>query len=60
MKVVLLLVLSAIPILIFGFASQVDADNSWRYAAHNRHIDIDICIRCESPIPGPPGCTRKI
>lgn len=37
--------------------SPVDAsrDSSWRYDAHGRSIDIDICIRCDSPIPGSPG-----
>jgi hypothetical protein len=37
-------------------SSNVDASSSsWRYDAHGRNIDIDICVRCESPIPGPPG-----
>ena len=31
------------------------SDRSWRYNAHGTNIDIDICIKCESPIPGPPG-----
>ena len=30
-------------------------NNDWRLAAHNRDIDIDICIRCSSTIPGPQG-----
>jgi Collagen triple helix repeat (20 copies) len=35
-------------------SSNADA-TSWRYDEHGRNIDIDICIRCEFPIPGPPG-----
>jgi Collagen triple helix repeat (20 copies) len=43
--------------IIILFSSPVDAsrDSSWRYDAHSRSIDIDICISCTSPIPGPPG-----
>ncbi|MGC1134216.1 MAG: hypothetical protein WA941_15425 [Nitrososphaeraceae archaeon] len=36
--------------------SEVNSSsNDWRLAAHNRHIDIDICVRCTSTVPGPQG-----
>jgi hypothetical protein len=44
-------------LLLFTAAATVTADNNhdWRLNAHGRSIDIDICIRCTSTIPGPPG-----
>jgi hypothetical protein len=43
-------------ILMFLMPSEVNsASNDWRLAAHNRHVDIDICIRCSSTVPGPEG-----
>jgi hypothetical protein len=44
-------------ILLYAVAAPVSAGNShdWRFNAHSRNIDIDICIRCTSTIPGPPG-----
>jgi hypothetical protein len=42
--------------LILFTPSEVNSVSSdWRLAAHNRHIDIDICIRCTSTVPGPQG-----
>lgn len=42
--------------LILSMPSEVNSvSNDWRLAAHNRHIDIDICIRCTSTVPGPQG-----
>ena len=35
-------------------ATEEVAANS-RLDMHSRSIDIDICIRCNSSIPGPPG-----
>jgi hypothetical protein len=40
---------------LFLLLSPTADATSWRYDAHGRNIDIDICVRCESPIPGPPG-----
>jgi hypothetical protein len=39
----------------FLLLSSSAGATSWRYDEHGRNIDIDICIRCDSPIPGPPG-----
>lgn len=41
-------------LIIIPYSAEANKD-SWRYNAHSRSIDIDICIRCDSPIPGPPG-----
>jgi hypothetical protein len=29
--------------------------NSWRFDAYSRNIDIDICVKCTSTVPGPQG-----
>ena len=57
MKFILVIVgvLVAVATMFLLLSSTVDASSSWRYDAHGRSIDIDICIRCDSPIPGPPG-----
>jgi hypothetical protein len=54
--IVPIIVLSCI-LLFLTAPSPANADNShdWRFNAHSRNIDIDICIRCTSTIPGPPG-----
>jgi hypothetical protein len=48
-------VLITVATIFLLLTSYADASSSWRYDQHSRNIDIDICIRCESPIPGPPG-----
>jgi hypothetical protein len=49
-------VMVAVATVFLLFSSlSADASPSWRYVTHGRNIDIDICIKCESPIPGPPG-----
>jgi hypothetical protein len=58
-------IIIALPILLLcTVITPVSADNShdWRFNAHGRSIDIDICVRCTSTIlglPGPPGDTRQ-
>jgi hypothetical protein len=47
--------LIAVATVFLLLSSNVDASTSWRYDQHGRNIDIDICIKCDSPIPGPPG-----
>src|SRR5918996_1223922 len=44
-------------ILLIYTVTPLSADNShdWRFNAHSRSIDIDICIRCTSTTPGPQG-----
>jgi len=51
-------IIIALPILLLStVAAPVSADYShdWRFNAHSRSIDIDICVRCTSTTPGPPG-----
>jgi hypothetical protein len=51
-------IIIALPILLLcAVAVPISADNGhdWRFNAHSRSIDIDICVRCTSTIPGPPG-----
>lgn len=49
-------VLSCFSFLILFIPSDVSSSGSdWRLAAHNRYIDIDICVRCTSTVPGPQG-----
>ena len=57
MKVIFVIVgvLITVATAFLLLASYADATSSWRYDQHGRNIDIDICIRCESPIPGPRG-----
>jgi hypothetical protein len=61
MKVGLIIVAVAVSAIFLAIAiaivpSTVDASqDTWRYDAYSRSVDIDICIRCDSPIPGPPG-----
>ena len=47
-------VLVIVAALFLLLSSPVGA-SSWRYDQHGRNIDIDICVHCDSPIPGPPG-----
>ncbi len=48
-------VLITVATIFLLLTSYVDASPSWRYDQYGRTIDIDICIKCDSPIPGPPG-----
>ena len=48
-------VLITVATIFLLLSSSVSASSSWRYDQHGRNIDIDICIRCDSPILGPPG-----
>jgi hypothetical protein len=49
-------IIIALALLVILVPTSAHAStDSWRYNAHSRSIDIDICIRCDSPIPGPPG-----
>ncbi|MGH9953039.1 MAG: hypothetical protein ACRD5J_15590, partial [Nitrososphaeraceae archaeon] len=48
-----LVTVATVLLLLSSTASA--SSSSWRYDQHGRNIDIDICIRCESPIPGPQG-----
>ena len=50
--------LSFLMLILFVPTEVNSAIDDWRLAAHNRNIDIDICIRCTSTVPGlqgPPG-----
>jgi hypothetical protein len=47
--------LSFLMLMVFMPSEANSSSNDWRLAAHNRHIDIDICIRCTSTVPGPQG-----
>jgi len=39
-------------LLLPSFESHANAvDRNWRYNEHDRNVDIDICVACESPIP---------
>jgi hypothetical protein len=56
-KIIVSIVIGLSIILFYAVAAApVSASNShdWRFNAHGRSIDIDICIRCTGP-PGPQG-----
>ncbi|MGH9986753.1 MAG: collagen-like triple helix repeat-containing protein [Nitrososphaeraceae archaeon] len=57
LKITTSIIVASSIFLLSSAISPVSADNShdWRFNAHSRSIDIDICIRCTSTIPGPPG-----
>src|ERR671911_3004767 len=46
---------SFLTLILFMPSDANSTSSDWRLAAHNRHIDIDICIRCTSTVPGPQG-----
>jgi hypothetical protein len=54
--VTLILAASAsIVILLVPISAEASLNSPWRYDSHSRSIDIDICIRCTSTVPGPQG-----
>jgi hypothetical protein len=58
LKIISSIVIGLSILLLYAVAAApVSAGNNhdWRFNAHSRSIDIDICIRCTSTIPGPPG-----
>lgn len=57
MKLITSIVVASSILLFSAVVFPVSADNSrdWRFEAHSRSIDIDICVRCTSTIPGPQG-----
>ncbi|MPZ07825.1 MAG: hypothetical protein GEU26_15665 [Nitrososphaeraceae archaeon] len=49
-------IISVLAFLVIIIPSSAEANrDSWRYDTHSRSIDIDICIRCTSTVPGPQG-----
>ena len=46
---------SFLTLIIFTPSEANSTSSDWRLAAHNRHIDIDIFIRCTSTVLGPQG-----
>jgi hypothetical protein len=49
------IVMAALVLVVIAIAVAVvlPSVNASRFDAHNRHVDIDICVRCTQP--GPPG-----
>jgi hypothetical protein len=57
LKIAIPIIVASSIFLLSTVISPVSADNGrdLRLDAHSRSIDIDICIRCTSTIPGPQG-----
>ena len=41
-------------LILIPFSVKASRD-SWRFDVYSRNIDIDICVKCTSTIPGPQG-----
>lgn len=57
LKIIISIIIASFILLFLTVSSPANANSShdWRFNAHSRNIDIDICVRCTSTIPGPPG-----